>query len=118
MAHKYKGKVNFTGVSVWEVKDAKDNSYIDKVAEFVNDMGDKMDYNVAADGFERTMAKTWMEAAGQNGIPAAFVIDKSGKIVWIGHPMGGLDKVLDEVIAGTYDVKKAAELAEKQRKDN
>ena len=116
MAKKFKGKVNFTGVSVWEEKKPTNNSYIDKVATFVNEMGDKMDYNIAADGFEGTMAKTWMAAAGQNGIPAAFVIDKSGKIVWIGHPMIGLDEVLDQVVAGTYDVKKAAQLAEKQRK--
>lgn len=115
LAKKYKGQVTFTGVSVWEERNPTDNSYLAKVESFVTEMGDKMDYNVAADGFEGTMAKTWMAAAGQNGIPTAFIVDKTGTIVWIGHPMGDLDKVLGQVIAGTWDAKAAAEAARKQQ---
>lgn len=116
LAHKYKGKVDFVGVSVWEEQNLKTNSHLPKVAKFVKDFGAKMDYNVAADGFDGTMAKTWMAAANQNGIPAAFVVDKNQKIVWIGHPMDGLDKVLDKVLAGKYDLAAAKQAeADKQR---
>lgn len=59
-----------------------------KVAPFVKQMGDKMKYRVAQDDAAGTMSKTWMRAAGQRGIPAAFLIGKDGKIAWIGHPMG------------------------------
>ncbi len=106
LAKKYKGKVAFTGVSVWEVEPGKkDSTYLTKVDAFVKQMGSKMDYNVAADGPENTMAKTWMQAAQQEGIPTAFVVGKDGRIAWIGHPMADLDAVLGKVLAGTYDVK-------------
>jgi thiol-disulfide isomerase/thioredoxin len=38
-------------------------------------------------------------------IPTAFVIDKSGVVAWIGHPME-LDNIIETVIAGTFDAKK------------
>jgi len=79
------------------------------VADFVTKMGDKMDYRVALDDVsgskEGKMNQTWMEAAGQDGIPTAFVVGKEGTILWIGHPME-LDSVLKPVVAGTYDAKK------------
>ncbi|HRK21422.1 MAG TPA: TlpA disulfide reductase family protein, partial [Fimbriimonadaceae bacterium] len=73
---KLKGKVNFTGVSIWEDPKATDNAHIEKVEDFVAEWGKKMDYTVAADGFEGSMAKEWMEAAEGQGIPTAFIIGK------------------------------------------
>lgn len=117
LAKQFKGKADFTGVSVWE----QDQTL---VAPFVKQMGDKMNYNVAMDivpagakGGEGAMAKGWMTAAGQNGIPTAFVVDKTGKIAWIGHPMDNLDGVVSKVIAGSFDARaeadrKAAEQAQ------
>jgi thiol-disulfide isomerase/thioredoxin/tetratricopeptide (TPR) repeat protein len=108
LAKKYNGKVIFTGVDCWENPAGGNSAYLDTVAKFVSDMGDKMSYNIAADGPEGTMATTWMTAAGQNGIPTAFVVDKEGRIAWIGHPMGGLDEALGQIIAGKFDVAAAA----------
>jgi thiol-disulfide isomerase/thioredoxin len=119
MAKKYKGKVNFTGVAVWE----NDPAYKTKVAAFVKEMGPKMAYNVAYDtdaklGF---MAKNWMQAAGQDGIPTAFIVDPKGTILWIGHPMS-MEEPLKQIVAGKYDVAAArrkaldeAAAAEKQK---
>lgn len=101
MAHKYP-KVRFVGVSVFETDQAK-------VAPFVKSMGDKMDYAVAMDsvpagakGSDGVMAKSWMIAAHQNGIPTAFVVGTDGKIAWIGHPME-LDAPLAKITAGQWD---------------
>lgn len=88
--------VTFIGVGIWEDEEG------DKLPKFVTQMGDKMDYNVAYSGNQDGMAATWMAAAGQNGIPTAFII-KDQKIAWIGHPMG-LDKPLEQVKAGTFDL--------------
>jgi tetratricopeptide (TPR) repeat protein len=75
-------------------------------------MGDKMTYRVALDDREDSkngkMAETWMQAAGQNGIPAAFLVNKHRKIAWIGHPMTLKDTLIEEILADTYDLKKAA----------
>jgi thiol-disulfide isomerase/thioredoxin len=114
MARKYRGKATFSGISVYERKSSpKDTAYMKTVAQFVKRMGKKMDYNVGVDGPAGTMGARWMEAAGQEGIPTAFVVGRDGKIAWIGHPMDGLDEVVGKVVAGTFDVK--AELARKAK---
>lgn len=115
MAKKFKGKVSFHGVSVWERQSGPaDASYFKAVESFVKTMGPKMDYNVAYDDPKQYMAKTWMMAAGQNGIPTAFVIGKDNKIAWIGHPMDGLDVVVGKVLAGTYNAKAEADRKAKE----
>lgn len=85
------------GQNVWE----RDESL---VAPFVKKMGDKMSYRVALDdksgSKEGKMAKTWMEAAGRNGIPSAFLVDKTGKIAWIGHPMQLKEAQIEKVLGG------------------
>lgn len=99
MQRKFKDKgVIFVGVTAGEQPDT--------VKKFVAKMGSKMDYVVAMDGGKTS--ESYMEAFGVRGIPNAFVVDKQGKIVWQGHPMAGLDKVLKEVVEGTYDPKKSA----------
>jgi thiol-disulfide isomerase/thioredoxin len=102
--------VIFIGQNVWE----RDES---KVKPFIARMGDKMTYRVAMDD-KRTdpdgaMASTWMRAAGQNGIPATFIINQEGKIAWIGHPMT-MDEPLAQIVAGKFDLeasKKASNAA-------
>ncbi|MDR3689199.1 MAG: redoxin family protein [Fimbriimonas sp.] len=108
LAKKYSGKATFVGVDSFEHV-ADDATCFSKVSKFVEDFGDKMNYNVAIDGNAGTMGKTWMMASGQNGIPTAFVVDKAGKIAWIGHPMMGLDEVVGKVIDGTFDSKAEAD---------
>ena len=74
-----------------------------KVKPFVTKMGEKMEYLVACDKEQKTSA-AYMEAYGQGGIPTAFVVGKNGKVLWFGHPMDGLDKVVEDVVNGKYDL--------------
>ena len=83
----------------------------DVVKKFVEKMGDKMDYTVAIDAGKTS--EGYMQAFGIGGIPHAFIVDKEGKIAWEGHPMDGLDKVLDAIIAGKYDLNEAKAKAAK-----
>lgn len=110
--------VTFIGVSVYE-NDQK------AVKPFVEEMKGKMEYRVAMDdvpeGGKRgdgPMAKDWMDAAGQDGIPTAFIVNGDGRVAWVGHPTQ-MDKPLKEVVAGTWDLKAATvafkeEMAEKR----
>jgi thiol-disulfide isomerase/thioredoxin len=112
---KYKDKdLIVIGQNCWE----RDESL---VAPFVNKMGDKMTYRVALDDKSANetgkMAETWMMAAGRNGIPSAFLVDKQGVIAWIGHPMELTEKTIDDVLAGTFDVHKAAAAYENAQKN-
>jgi thiol-disulfide isomerase/thioredoxin len=83
----------------------------DVVKPFVKKMGDQMDYTIAIDQGGQT-ARGYMQAYGQNGIPTAFIVDKAGNVVWLGHPMGELEQTLEAVLAGTYDMKTAQRRAE------
>ena len=111
---KDKGVV-FIGQDVMEEEAEKD------VPKFVRGMGTNMTYRVALDDKSKdkdgAMSATWMQAAEQGGIPTAFVVDKKGSVVWIGHPMELEEAMLLKVVAGTFDEKAAAaEHAEKERK--
>src|SRR5438309_6890216 len=44
-----------------------------------------------------------MQAAAQDGIPTAFVVNGDGKVAWIGHPME-MDKALADIVAGKWDL--------------
>jgi thiol-disulfide isomerase/thioredoxin len=113
LSKKYAGKVQFVGVSVWENID-EENPY--SVPQFVKRMGENMTYTVAADVVKPSenresdgpMATTWMKAAGQNGIPAAFIVNGESRIAWIGNPLGGIDEALADIVEGRYDIEAAA----------
>jgi hypothetical protein len=49
-----------------------------------------------------------MKASGHTGIPCSFVVDKQGRIAYIGHPLF-LDYVLPKVLDGTWDQKSGAQ---------
>lgn len=81
------------------------------VKEFLDDGWDsKMRYTVAIDDDGETN-KTWMKAAGKNGIPCAFIV-MDGTIKWIGHPMAGMDAQIAELAGDKEFLKTAKELEE------
>lgn len=105
---KFKDKgVVFIGMNTWE-RDTE------KVEPFVKEMGDKMNYRVAMDEEPGKTANAWLKASGQKGIPCTFIVDKDGKLAWLGHPTT-MEPVLEQIVAGTFDTKKYAELQEKKQ---
>ena len=103
------------GQDVWENDTAA-------VEPFLKKMGEKMSYRVALDtpeeGSRGKMADTWMKAAGRNSIPSSFVVDKRGRIAWIGHPMELKEPLLQEVLNGSFDVARAgAEYEQKLKRE-
>ncbi len=109
--------ITVIAVGVWETA-------ADGGAEFVRGKGDAIGYRVATDSVPAGkdaqsghMAEAWLGAAGLSSIPAAFVVGKTGRVDWIGHP----DTLADAVPlarAGKLDTdanRKA--LAAKRKKD-
>ena len=109
---KYADKgVVIIGVDIWE----RDRSGVEA---FVQKQGDRMGYTVAMEQVDEgagandgKMSQAWMRAAGRNGIPCSFIVDREGKIAWIGHPMQ-MDRPLEQIVAGKFDA--AAEAAAEQ----
>ncbi|MCP3964999.1 MAG: redoxin domain-containing protein [Lentisphaerae bacterium] len=67
-------------------------------------------YSFGADDNMKTSA-VYMK--GINVIPAAFIIDKTGKVVWIGHPME-VEPVLKRIFSGKFNMNKE----QHERKEN
>jgi thiol-disulfide isomerase/thioredoxin len=71
-------------------------------------------YRLAIDQDDWTNT-AYMKAAGQNGIPCAFVVGRDGVVEWIGHP-ASIDEPLQQIVAGQYDRDRAiAEFKQRER---
>lgn len=114
--------VKVLGISIWEWDPAKTQAFMDE-------HGEEIGYALAADqpagadgkpsGGDGKTAQTWLAAAGYSEIPTAFIINGDGKIAWIGGPTddnNAMDKVLDQVVAGKWDIQKAAAAAKNREK--
>lgn len=112
LQQQYGDKVLFVGIT-GETEDtvrsflAEEQSPGKKWAEVVK-------YRLAIDAQEATEA-AYMQAAGQEGIPTAFVVGRDGVVEWIGHPMS-LDEPLGQIVAGTWDRKAAMSQFQQQKK--
>jgi hypothetical protein len=76
---------------------------VTKVAPFVASQGNSMAYRVATDTSKATF-RSWMTAYGENGIPHAFVVGTNGVVLWHGFPDESLDRALDRIIGGKFDL--------------
>jgi thiol-disulfide isomerase/thioredoxin len=103
LASKYREKVIFLGIDVYE---RKNNTSLRKVKAFVDSMGNQMDYNVAAED-SIFMETDWLYASGELGIPTSFIVNKEGKVVWIGHPRVRLDETLGKIVTDSFDMNEA-----------
>ena len=100
----YGDKVTFVGVT------AEDAETVTGFMDQTSGTGDQkwsevLTYRIALDDNGKTNA-AFMEAAGQNGIPCAFIVGKAGLIEWIGHP-AEIDEPLKQIVEGSWDSEKA-----------
>lgn len=77
------------------------------ISAFVEKRGPKLGFPFAVAETD-DLDRAYMEAAKRDSLPTTFVIDKAGKVAFIGHPMQ-LDDVLPRVIDGTWKGKADAE---------
>lgn len=76
----------------------------------------KMPYFVGQDDEMRT-TEAWADDV--KTIPHAFLVDKTGVVVWSGNPLGDaavMDQVIQEVLADKFDAKAAQKTAAADRK--
>ena len=95
------------GLNCWEQDDTQ-------VAPFVKQMGRNMTYRVVLDDKTKqprgSMAPAWLAPANRSEFPSAFLIDKEGRVAWIGNPMALNDPLIEDVLAGNTAVEEAASL--------
>ncbi|HVP12889.1 MAG TPA: redoxin family protein [Phycisphaerae bacterium] len=112
---KFKDKATFISVNVWEDNEYNDET-LNKVEKFIKKNDENMGYTVAFDGAKKETDKAYMKAAGQNGIPTAFVVTGDSKIAYIGHPEDKeFEATIQQLVDNKFDMK-AAIAAAKERK--
>jgi len=89
--------VVFIGINAWDKKQ--------KIEAYLESMSDQMGFRVAMDTADEYMLQNWMKAAGQEGVPAAFIVHQ-GQMAWIGHP-DGLDTAVPKVLSEDFDIETA-----------
>jgi len=101
--NQYRGEgvrvIAITYETVDEVNDllAQKNQELGKTFEQITSA-----YSVAADPDE-SVHRAYMDASGRSGVfPTTYIVGKTGKIEWIGHPME-LDQPLEAIVKGTWD---------------
>lgn len=95
LQRQYADEVTIVGMNIWEEPEAARRWMAESGSDIV-------EYTVAIQqGTE--METLWMSAAGQDGIPTAFIIDQEGLVAWIGHP-GEIDEPLSRVVESTWDL--------------
>jgi thiol-disulfide isomerase/thioredoxin len=95
-------------------------STLESVKALVARKGDAIGYSIGVDAddagakpylgvFAGKTVSRYLAAAAIPSVPCAVVVDRGGKVAWIGHPLS-LDRPLAEIVAGRYDLRaKAAE---------
>lgn len=88
------------GLIVVALTKSDDANTLEAVEAFANGPGKKYAFRYAFCESDTTY-RDYMEASGQNGIPCSFVIDRNGKLAYVGLPHD-LDYVLERVIKGEW----------------
>ncbi len=63
---------------------------------------DRTRYRLATDP-DRSAFDDYMSATHQRGLPKAFIIGRTGRLEWVGHPVAGeMDVPLESIVDGTW----------------
>jgi thiol-disulfide isomerase/thioredoxin len=101
LQRKHAGRVTVIGVT-----SADERNTLEAVKTLVEKKGDEVGYAIAWDP-DRKAWSAWLDAAGLEGLPWAFVVNGDGVVAFIGSPEK-LPGALEQIVAGTWDLAQAA----------
>jgi thiol-disulfide isomerase/thioredoxin len=101
---KYANSLTVIGVNADGILGGKAD--VEAVHDFMKKHGKEMEYTVAMDDpVKKTMSETWVTASGSSGAPTAAIVDRRGKLVWIGYPNVPKGYTFDQALADTLNGK-------------
>lgn len=110
LARRHESDVTFVAVHIWQRESAP------KPAEFLAGRRTAAkpvwEFSVAED-VDSAIAKTWMDATENGGLPTAMIVDRKSNLAWFGHSKD-LDEPLRTIVKRTFDVRRG--VAEMNRK--
>jgi hypothetical protein len=77
----------------------------DRIRHFIQTDAN-VEYTVAADDRRQTGMR-YLSAVKHRGVPYAFIVGTNGQVLWHGLPVAGLSALMDQILAGQYDVRQA-----------
>jgi len=108
----YGEKVKFIGVT--REKESVVQGFLEREQSEGKTWDEVITYAMALDA-EDQLNQRYMKAAGQSGIPCAFIVGRDKKVEWIGHP-ATMDAPLQQIVDGTYDREAAVTAMEAAKK--
>jgi thiol-disulfide isomerase/thioredoxin len=112
LQQQYGDKVQFVGVT-GETEDTV-RSFLAKEESPGRTWAEVVKYRLVIDSQAATDA-AYMRAAGQTGIPTAFIVGRDGVVEWIGHPLS-MDEPLAKIVANDWDREAAVAQFKQQMK--
>lgn len=110
----YGDEVQFVGVTREDLETVQ--GFLEQEQSEGKTWNEVVTYRLALDQ-DSTMSQTYMQAAGQGGIPTAFIVGADGVVEWIGHPMS-MEEPLAKIVSGDWDRAAAiAEFEQEKRRD-
>ena len=112
LQQQYGNKVQFVGVTR-ETEDTV-RSFLAEEESAGRTWAEVVKYRLVIDRQAATDV-AYMRAAGQTGIPTAFIVGRDGVVEWIGHPMS-MDEPLAKIVANDWDREAAVAQFKQQTK--
>jgi thiol-disulfide isomerase/thioredoxin len=92
-------RVHFVAVAIWPTPGSQPPE--DVLARFP-----ELSYSLAIDN-ETATADALMNPSRSSGLPNTMIIDRQGRLAWVGAPSDGFEEALEAVVAGEYDIEGA-----------
>jgi thiol-disulfide isomerase/thioredoxin len=92
-------RVHFIAVAIWPTPGSKPPEEV--LARFP-----ELSYSLAIDN-ETATADALMTPSRSTGLPNTMIIDRQGRLAWVGEPSDGFEEALEAVVAGDYDIEGA-----------
>ena len=120
LSRKYRGKVNVISVFVMgfirgKSIDEQEKDHFKSVEKYVTERSNRMKYTVAVDNAKQTVKKAWQNASGERGVPKLFLVDKSGRIVYIGSASEEFLSLLEDVVNEKHSLEKLIKKASEKQ---
>jgi thiol-disulfide isomerase/thioredoxin len=101
IARKYKDSVTVLGIDIYEKK----TTTLSRIKAFVDSMDYRMDYSIAV-AYSDYIENEWLKATREiiMGIPRVFIVDRDGKLAWMGHPCDNFEDNLSKIVNNKWNI--------------
>ena len=98
----YKDKVTFIALSIWDPEESQINEFVKEHSEIMPDLIARDLVPPGKEINEGVLATRYLGTSERVSIPRTYIVDRTGKLVWIGLPWD-LEVPLEQVVNGTWD---------------